>query len=85
MPEERRRRILTDEDIVAIGDRVSSLLPVCSLGLTSGDAAIIKRHLNVWKKATNIVGTIVLTAIVLFCVGIFSRGFWASLIEGVKK
>ena len=84
MTEERRKRTLTEEDIVAIGDMIS-LRPICALGLTTGDATTIKSHLRIWKKATSIVGTVILTAIAIFLVGIFSKGFWVSLIEGVKK
>jgi hypothetical protein len=85
MEEERRQRSLTDADIEAISTAVSAMLPVCQLGLTADDAVIIKSHLGVWKKATNIVGSLVLTAVVIFLLGVFTKGFWASLIEGVKK
>lgn len=78
-------RTLTDADIEAIGDAVATRLPVCSLGLDSEDAAMIKSHLSLYKKARNIIGTVILTAIALIFTGIFTKGFWASLIEGVKK
>jgi hypothetical protein len=31
------------------------------------------------------VGSVILTAMAIIFVGIFTRGFWASLIEGIKK
>lgn len=85
MDEERRKRLLTDADVKAIGEEVASLLPVCQLGLTVENAAVIKGLLHTWKKATGIIGTVVLTTIAIFLVGIFTKGFWMSLIEGIKK
>ena len=78
-------RTLTDADIEAISEAVAVRLPVCSLGLSSDDASIIKNHLGLYKKARNIIGTVVLTSLALLLVALFSKGFWASLIEGVKK
>ncbi len=77
-------RTLTDDDIAAISVAVAEH-QVCALGLNKEDAAIIKNHLGLYKKARNIVGTVVLTAIAVLLVGIFSKGFWTSLIEGMKK
>jgi len=84
MTEERRKRMLTEEDIQAIGVHISSLLPACSLGLTSGDAAIIKGGVGLYKKARNIIGTVVLTVLAVALVGIFTKGFWVSIMEKVK-
>ncbi len=78
-------RTLTDADIEAISNAIAARLPVCALGFDSDDAAIIKNHLRMWKKATSIIGSVVLTAIAVLLMGIFTKGFWASLIEGVKK
>jgi hypothetical protein len=78
-------RTLSDVDIQAIGEAVATRLPVCSLGLDSDDAAIIKNHLRLWKQATSIIGSVILTAIAVLFVGIFTKGFWMSLIEGVKR
>ena len=77
--------MLTEDDLDAIADKVSLLIPNCSLGLTVEDVVIIKNSLKVWKKATNIVGTVILTAIVITIIAVFTKGFWASLIEGVRK
>ena len=85
MTTERRKQVLTEDDLNAIGDKISLLIPNCSLGLTVEDVRIIKNSLKAWKKATNIVGTVILTAIVITIIAVFTKGFWASLIEGVRK
>lgn len=85
MEERRKNRVLTDADIQAIVEAIPVYTPnVCSLGFSTADSIIIKRHLSLWKKATNIVGTVILTTIAVVIVGIISKGFWASLIEGMK-
>jgi len=81
---ERRNRVLTDADMQAIASMMAKNSPVCSLGLTGDDAAIIKGHLRLWKKATNIVGSVVLTTITVAIVGIFTKGFWLSLVERIR-
>jgi hypothetical protein len=85
LDQERRRRVLSDEDVAAISSAIANQLPVCSLGLTPDDATIIKSHLSAWKKASSIVGSVIITAIAIMLIGIFSKGFWMHLIEGVKK
>ena len=81
---EQRKRVLTDEDIVAITTSLIDKMPVCSLGLSREDALLIQSHLGWWRKGVNICGTIVLTAVTVFLVGIFSKGFWIQIIEGIK-
>ena len=78
-------RTLTDADIEAIGEAVATRLPICSLGLDSDDAARIKSHLGWYKKARNIIGTVILTSLAFLIIGIFTKGFWVSLIAGVSK
>lgn len=78
-------RLLTDADVDAIGDAIAKRLPACSLGLDADDAAIIKNHIGLYRKARNIIGTVVITALAVLLVGIFSKGFWMSLIDGMKK
>ena len=78
-------RTLTDADIDAISNAVATRLPVCSLGLSSDDATIIKSHLGLYKRACSIVGNVIMTAVCLVVIAIFTKGFWASIIEGVKK
>jgi hypothetical protein len=85
MNEERRKRLLSDDDIAAISDAVAQKHLICSLGFSSEDAALIKNHLTLYKKARNVIGTVILTALGLVLVGIFTKGFWVSLIEGIKK
>ncbi len=75
---------LTEDDLSAIGDAVAKH-QVCALGLNTEDAQTIKSHLFVYRKARNIIGTVILTAIAVILVGIFSKGFWEHLIEGLKK
>ncbi len=82
--EERRARSLTDADIAAISEAVSKRA-TCSLGLTPADTVTIKAHLRLWNKATGIIGSVILTAIAVLLVGIFTKGFWASLTEGIHK
>lgn len=81
---ERRSRLLTDADMQAIASLMAQNSPVCSLGITSDEAAIIKGHLRLWKKASNIVGSVVLTTITVALVGIFTKGFWLALVERMK-
>lgn len=78
-------RTLTDADILAIGEAVAARLPLCALGLEAEDAVMIKTHLSLYKKARNLIGTLILTALTGILIAIFTKGFWASLIDGVKK
>lgn len=82
---EQRKRVLTDADITAIGKEVADKLPLCSLGFNSEEASIIKNHLVIWKKARNIIGTAILLSLVGIFLGILYKGFWVSLIEGIKN
>lgn len=68
-------RTLTEEDIQAIGVAISQH-QICALGLNAEDAAIIKNHLGVWKKARNVVGNVILTAIGTAIVAIVTLGLW---------
>ena len=77
-------RTLTDEDIQAIGKTVAEH-QICALGLNSEDAHIIKNHLGVYKKARNVIGSVILTALGMLIVALFTRGFWASMIDGIKR
>ena len=78
-------RTLSDVDIAAISEAVAVRLPICSLGISPEDAEIIKNHLGLWKKARNVIGSVILTAIGVVIVGIATKGFWAWLVEGIKK
>lgn len=78
-------RTLTDKDIEAIGKLISERSPVCRLGLNSEDAAMVKAHLSIYKKARNIIGTVILTTLTAILIALFAKGFWASLADGLKK
>lgn len=78
-------RTLTDADIEAIGKMIAERSPVCRLGLSHEEAAMIKTHLSMFKRARNTIGSVVLTALTVVLIAIFTKGFWASLVEGMKK
>lgn len=82
---ERRQRTLTDEDIQAISIAFQTHHPACNMGLTPEEVGILKKFLKAWGKATTLIGTVVLTALVLGFIGIFTKGFWITLIEGAAK
>ena len=78
-------RMLTDDDVKEIADAICARLPPCSLGITHEEASFVRSYVKWWKRATTTIGTVILTAITVAIVGIFSKGFWVSLIEGAKK
>ena len=80
----QRRRVLTDEDIDAIAQAMAAHGHGCNMGLTPDQATTIKRILVVFDKAAGIIGTIVLTTLAMAVTGIFTKGFWLSLITGIK-
>lgn len=76
--------MLTEDDVEAISLAVVSKLPSCSLGFDSEDAAIIKNHLGVWKKARNIIGTTILIAISTFILAVLSKGTWTTITDWLR-
>lgn len=85
METERRKRLLTDEDIKAIGIIVAEHAVPCRWDFTQEEVNIMKSHIVTWKKATSIIGSVFLTALAVILFGIFTKGFWASIVEGIKK
>lgn len=83
--ESEKKLSLTPDDLEAIGDAVAARLPMCSLGLTTTEAVMIKGHLGFYRKACNLVGTILVTTVVIFIIGLFTRGFWFAITENMKK
>lgn len=77
-------RTLTDEDVAALAAALGNHT-VCSMGLTSDEVSTLKRFLAAFDKAAGIVGKVVLTAIVTAAIAMFTKGFWMSLITGVKQ
>ena len=81
----RRKRTITDDDVAAIiralEDRAPELTHLCSLSLEPEDARVLKEIVNGLKKARNVVGTVVLTFVLLGVLGLLTKGFWASMLE----
>lgn len=77
-------RTLTPADIEALA---IALKPhqQCNMGLTPEEVTILKRLLGAFQSAAGIVGSIILTAVVVAMIAVFTKGFWASLITGVKQ
>lgn len=76
-------RRLTEADVEAIAEAMKGHT-VCSMGLTNDEVTILKKLLSAFNKAAGIVGTIVLTAIVASLIAMLTKGFWVSLVSGVK-
>ena len=81
--EQRRRRVLTDEDVAAIAEALKEHSG-CLMDFTPEEVSTLKRILRAFDRAASIVGSVVLTAIVLTLIAIFTKGFWVSLISGIK-
>jgi hypothetical protein len=79
-----RKRTLTDDDLDAIAGAMK-IHAACNMGLTSDEVSTLKRFLTAFDKAAGIIGKIVLTAIVGGAIAVFTRGFWVTLITGVKQ
>jgi hypothetical protein len=84
MPTDRRERVLTDADLEALIELVK-IHNTCQMGLTSDEVSMLKRFLAAFDKAAGIVGKIVLTAVVVSALAIFTKGFWVSLATGIKQ
>ena len=81
----RRERMLTDEDIQVLAEMMQQHAPICSIGLTAEEAGMVKRGVKVFNKGANIVGTVILVSIATGMIALFTKGFWMSLLEGVKR
>lgn len=77
-------RTLTDADVAAITDALKGH-DHCNLGLTPDQATTLKRLLTALDGLANTVGKLVVTAVVLALIAVFTRGFWMSLATGVKE
>ena len=84
----RRRRNLTDEDIAAIGDALAASIKVhtaCNMGLTNDEVSTLKRFLAAIDNAAGIIGKTILTALVGAFIAVVTKGFWITLISGIKQ
>lgn len=77
-------RTLTDADIEALAKAIKSGHVECNMGLTPDEVGTLKKFLGAFNKASSIVGTLILTAIVAGGIAIFTKGFWITLVTGVK-
>ena len=80
MPE----RTLTDADITALAEALKPHAN-CNMGLTPDEVSTLKKFLGAFDKAAGIVGKTVLTAIVVSILAMLTKGFWMTLITGVKQ
>jgi hypothetical protein len=81
------QRTLTDADLELIRAVIAEHMTsdhVCKMELTREDAALLKGMAKWHKKAVNLAGTIVITALLGLALAIFSRGFWETLGHGIK-
>ena len=78
-------RTLTDADIAAIVEGLKGHTH-CNLGLTltPDQASLLKRILEAIDGGAKIVGRTILTAIILALIAVFTKGFWFSIISGIK-
>lgn len=79
MPE----RMLTDADVQAIATAVQKKTE--ENGLTSDEVMTLKRLLRAFDHAAGVIGKALLTAVVIFIIGIFTKGFWLQLATGIKQ
>lgn len=77
------RRILTDEDVAAIAEALKEHSG-CLMNFTPEEVSTLKRILRAFDKAASTIGTVILTAIVLTVIAVFTKGFWVSIIAGIK-
>ena len=82
-----RKRTLTDADLEELRELLA-VTPVhpagCTLGFTPEEVSILKRIIRAFDRAANITGTLILTAIIMAVIGFVTKGFWTTLITGVK-
>ena len=76
-------RTLTDEDISAITEAFKNH-SACNLGLTTEEVTALKKFLKAFNGAATLIGGLLLTAMVGGAIALVTRGFWVSIISGVK-
>ena len=83
---------LTQDDITAIREMMVQLPPQvppihppnCLMGLTTEEATSLKRFLKASDTTATWVGKIVVTFIVMALLSILTKGFWVSILNGLK-
>lgn len=79
-----RKQTLTEADLKALEELLSKSHPACAMGLTPEEVTTLKRFLRAFEKAAGIVGAVILTIFVTGIIALFTKGFWATLIDGAK-
>lgn len=80
-----RERVLTDKDLETLADLLQTHPGSCHMGLTPDEVSTLKRFLSAFYKAANVVGAVVLTALVTSLIAILTKGFWITLVTGIKQ
>ena len=80
-----RKRTLTDDDIEALVEQLLNHTDVCHMGLTPDEVSMLKRLLSAFDRASNVIGAVVLTALVTGMIALLTKGFWVAVITGVKQ
>lgn len=89
-----RKRTLTDADLVALAELLQTHSK-CTLGLkpevaealnnlTPEELGMFKRGMRIIGNAANIVGATILVFMIGALIAIFTKGFWISLLTGIK-
>jgi len=74
---------LSDQQIdflaTRVAEKVSEKQPICSMGFSHEDVSEMKGIINQIRKARNLLGTLVISAIILFAIGCAALGFKSKL------
>jgi hypothetical protein len=77
-------RTLTDDDIAAIAEAFKTH-SACNLGLTNDEVTTLKKLLKAFNGAASLVGALILTALVGGLIAVATRGFWSTMVAGMKN
>ena len=77
--------MLTEEDLEVLAEMMKAHAPTCSIGLTPEEAGMVKRGVKVFNRGANIVGTVIIVSVATGMIALFTKGFWITLFEGVKR
>ena len=76
---------LTPEDIQAIREAIAEHPPTCLMGLSQQEVSSLKRFLKATDTTAGWIGKIIVTFFVVAFLGIVTKGFWVSIIQGIKE
>lgn len=79
---DRRKRVLTEDDVKALVEALREH-SACN-SFTDDEITIMKRLIKTFDKATGIIGTVILVAIVTAVIAVFTKGFWIAIATGAK-